>query len=294
MHEFNTPQPISARLSLLAANVTLDAAERATTTVDVQPTDPDEPRDVELAERTSVSFDDGRLTVRAPRSGMWLSSKPRGSIELTVALPARSDVRAETAAGAFRITGALGACRLDTAMADVAIEHARTLRVNKAAGTVTIGEVAQDATVESATGEIEIARIGGAAKIDAANGGITIGSVDGDLKVSGANGDIVARRCGSSVAASTAFGSVRLESVAQGAVKADSARGDIEIGIVAGTAAWLDLNTTFGHAYSELDEAQSPADDERTVEVRASTAFGDITVRRAQPATGDELAVTGA
>jgi DUF4097 and DUF4098 domain-containing protein YvlB len=294
MYEFNTPEPISARLTLLSANVALDATERATTTVDVQPTDPDEPRDVELAARTSVSFDNGRLTVRAPKSAMRLTSKLRGSIDLTVALPSRSDLKAETAAGAFRISGELGACRLDTAMADVAIEHARTLRVNKAAGTVTIGDVAQEATVESATGEIEIERIGGTAKIDAANGGTTIGSVDGNLKISGANGDIVVRRCGGSVAASTAFGTVRLLSVEHGDIKADSARGDIEIGIAAGTAAWLDLNTTFGHAHSELDEAQPPADDERTVEVRASTAFGDITVRRAQPAAGDELAVTGA
>jgi DUF4097 and DUF4098 domain-containing protein YvlB len=294
MHEFTTPGPISARLALLAANVTLDAAERVTTTVDVQPTDPHEPRDVELAQRTSVSFDDGKLMIRSPRSPLWLSSKPRGSIDVAVQLPAGSDVRAETAHGAFRMTGTLGACRLDSAAADVAIERAHTIRVSKAAGTVTIGEVGEDATVESATGEIEIERIGGAAKIDTANGATTIGSIDGDLKASGANGDIVVRRCGGSVAANTAFGSVRLLSVTQGTVKADSARGDIEIGIAEGTAAWLDLNTTFGQARSELDEAQSPQGEEPTVEVRASTAFGDITVRRAQPSPGDELAATGA
>jgi DUF4097 and DUF4098 domain-containing protein YvlB len=294
MHEFNTPEPISARLSLLAANVTLDASERATTTIDVRPTDPDEPRDVELAERIAVRFDDGTLTIRAPKSGLWLSSKPRGSVDVAVQLPAGSNVRTETAAGAFRMTGELGACRLDTAAADVSIERVRTAQISKAAGTVTIGEVSEDATVESGTGEVEIERIGGAGKIDSANGGATIGSVDGDLKVSSANGDLVVRRCGGSVTASTAFGTLRLLSVAQGTIKADSARGDIEIGIAEGTAAWLDLNTTFGHTYSELDEAQSPERDERTVEIRASTAFGDISIRRAAPAAGDELAITEA
>src|SRR6202012_5496756 len=116
------------------ANVTLDASERANTTVDVRPTDPEEPGDVEMAERISVRFDDGTLTIRAPRSGLWLSSKPRGSVDVAVQLPAGSNVRTETAAGAFRMTGKLGACRLDTAAADVSIEHVRTAQISKAAG----------------------------------------------------------------------------------------------------------------------------------------------------------------
>jgi putative adhesin len=294
MHEFQTPEAIQAWLSLLVANVSVDATERQTTTVEVQPTDPGNPHDVEMVQRTKVSFDDGSLTIRSPRSALWLPSRPRGSIEVAVQVPAGSSVHAETATGALRTTGTLDVCRLDTAAGDVAIERSRTLRVNKAAGSVTIGEVTGDARIESASGEIEVGRIGGGAKIDTASGEVIVGSVDGDLTISGANGNIVIERCGASVKANTAFGTVRLLAVVQGKVKADSARGDIEIGIAEGTAAWLDLNTTFGHAHSELGEAHSPQGDERTVEVRASTAFGDITVRRAQPSAGGMLAITEA
>jgi hypothetical protein len=290
MPEFHTPEAIQARLSLLVANVTIDAAERRTTTVDVRPTDPGDPRDVEMVARTEVDFDDGTLTIRSPRSGLLLASRPRGSIDVTVQLPAGSSIRAETATGALRSTGTLDDCRLDTAAGDVAIERSHTLRVNKAAGTVSIGEVTGDARIESATGEVEVGRIGGGAKIDTASGGVRVGAADGDLKVSGANGDILIERCGGSVKANTAFGSVRLLSVKQGKVKVDSARGDIEIGIAEGTAAWLDLDTTFGNASSELHSADAPDHSERTVEVRASTAFGDIAVRRAQPSAGAEPA----
>jgi DUF4097 and DUF4098 domain-containing protein YvlB len=287
MYEFQTPEPISAKLSLLAADVRLDASARDTTTVQLQPSDPDDPRDVEMVNRTEVSFEDGALLIRSPKS--LRSFKPRGSIEVIVQLPTDSSVTAGTATGSFRTTGGLGRCRVDTAAAKIAIERARTAKISKAAGEVTIGEVAEDASIESAAGAIRIERIGGNAKIDNANGDARIGSIDGDLKLTGASGDVLVRRSGGSVSASTAFGAVRLLSVAHGRVKVDSARGDIEIGIAEGSAAWLDLNTTFGRARSELDAADAPGEQERTVEVSASTAFGDITVRRAAPSPDSEL-----
>jgi hypothetical protein len=46
-------------------------------------------------------------------------------------------------------------------------------------------------------------------------------------------------------------------------------------------AAWLDLTTAFGTVRNELDTAEPPTADQDTIEVRARTAFGDITIRRA-------------
>jgi DUF4097 and DUF4098 domain-containing protein YvlB len=292
MHEFQTPAAIQARLTLLVAHITVEASDRDTTTVVVAPTDAANPHDVEMAQITEVGFDDATLIVRTPRASRWLSSRPRGSIDLTVQLPTDSSVRAESATGTLRATGRLDECRVGTAAADIAVERCVTLRVDKAAGAVLVEEVDGDARVDSASGEIRIGRIGGEAKIDTATGEVRLGAVHGDLKVSGANGDIIVQRCDGSVKANTAFGMVRLLSVAEGSVKAESARGDIEIGIAPGTAAWLDLNTSFGNARSELDEADSPHGSERTVQVRANTAFGDITVHRAQPTPGSELALT--
>ena len=56
--------------------------------------------------------------------------------------------------------------------------------------------------------------------------------------------------------------------------------GKVDIGIRDGVAAWLDLNTGFGKVRNELDDAPGPAEDDETVEVRARTSFGGITIRR--------------
>jgi hypothetical protein len=47
-----------------------------------------------------------------------------------------------------------------------------------------------------------------------------------------------------------------------------------------GVAAWLDLSTGYGNVRNDLDAAGRPAPGEDTVEVRARTSFGDITVSR--------------
>ena len=52
-------------------------------------------------------------------------------------------------------------------------------------------------------------------------------------------------------------------------------------------AAWLDLNTAFGTVRNDLDAAAVRSPGEDAVDVRARTAFGDISVHRAS-----RLAVT--
>jgi DUF4097 and DUF4098 domain-containing protein YvlB len=76
-------------------------------------------------------------------------------------------------------------------------------------------------------------------------------------------------------------GSIRIGTVVRDSVVLTTASGDVEIGVAAGTAAWLDLKTGYGRVRNELDDAgQGPGKSEETAEVRASTSFGDITVRR--------------
>jgi hypothetical protein len=80
---------------------------------------------------------------------------------------------------------------------------------------------------------------------------------------------------------------VRLDDIGSGAVLAETARGRIEIGVREGVAAWLDLRTQFGRVTNNLDDAAQPEPGDDTVEVRARTSFGDITVGRARDAAKD-------
>ena len=85
-----------------------------------------------------------------------------------------------------------------------------------------------------------------------------------------------------------AHGDIRLGEVVRGAVVAKTAYGRIDVGIRDGVAAWLDLNTAFGKVRSELDASEQPTSGEDVVELKARTAYGDVTVRRAAATSGGE------
>ena len=112
------------------------------------------------------------------------------------------------------------------------------------------------------------------------NGDTHLGDVGGDLRARAANGDIAVDRARATVAAKSANGAIRLGAVQRGPVVAETAMGAVEIGIADGTAAWLDLDTRYGHLHNALETAGPPAAGEETVEVRARTSYGDITIRR--------------
>ena len=96
-----------------------------------------------------------------------------------------------------------------------------------------------------------------------------------------ANGKVMVDHARAAVTAKTANGDIRLEEVASGAVVAETAYGKVDIAVRAGVAAWLDLHTGFGRVHNVLDVSDRPGPSEPTVEVRARSGFGDVTVRRA-------------
>ena len=125
------------------------------------------------------------------------------------------------------------------------------------------------------------------------NGDVHIGEIRGELRVKSANGDVQIERCHDSLTATTANGDIRVGTVDRGSVVASTGSGRIEVGIADGTAAWLDLHTSFGHVSSDLDASDGPEPGEERVEVRARTGFGDITIRRRQPSTSEDVIAEG-
>jgi DUF4097 and DUF4098 domain-containing protein YvlB len=112
------------------------------------------------------------------------------------------------------------------------------------------------------------------------NGDSRVGEISGELRVNAANGDIAIEQSHASLAAKTANGDIRVGAVGRGSVVAETARGGVEIAIPDGIAAWLDVNTHCGRVQNSLDPAERPEPDDDGVEVRARTAYGDITIRR--------------
>jgi putative adhesin len=280
MPTFDTPEPISVSVEIGVGDIRIVASDRTDTVVEVRPSDSAKKSDVTAAEQTRVEYSGGRLLIKAPKG--WRQHSFRGgseSVAVQIELPAGSEVQGEATVAALHCTGRLGECRFKTSTGDLHVAQAGPLQL-KTTGDITVEHVIGQAEIATASGAVRIDRIDGSAVVKSANGDTWIGEITGDLRVKSANGKIVVEQAQATVGARTANGDVRLGEVMRGAVVAHTAYGKVDIGVREGVPAWLDLDTGFGTVHSDLDAAERPAAGEETVEVRARSAFGDITIRR--------------
>jgi hypothetical protein len=288
MPSFETREPISVTLQLGVGDIRIVAGDRTDTVVEVRPSDPAKKSDVSAAEQTRVEYAGGRLLIKAPKG--WRQLSPWGgreSIDVQIDLPAGSHVRGEAAVATLRCTGRLGECRYKTSAGDIHVDQAGPVQLRTVAGDIAVNRALDHTEVTTGAGAVWIGTIDGTAVIKNSNGDTRIGEVTGDLRVNAANGRIVVDHSHATVAARTANGDVRLGGVARGAILAETAFGKVDIGIVDDVAAWLDLNTSYGNVQNDLDAVGRPEPGEDTVEVRARTSYGDITVARSfAPSTG--------
>jgi DUF4097 and DUF4098 domain-containing protein YvlB len=280
MPVFATPEPISVTIDLYCGDVRVVASDRADTVVEVRPSDESNDSDVKAAQQTRVEYANDTLTVRGPKVRPFDFSKKTRSVDVLVELPTGSAVHVDVSVGDVHCTGGLGECRFKTSVGHFRLDRTGQLRLNTSVGHITVDAIDGTADVTGG-GRVQIGAIGGAAVVKNSNGNTVIGTVAGDLRVRSANGDISVDRAGAGVDAKTANGSIRIGEVARGSATLHTAAGELEIGVAAGTAAWLDLKTGHGRVNNALDDiGQGPEKSEETVEVRAQTSFGDITVRR--------------
>ncbi|MCW5714505.1 MAG: DUF4097 family beta strand repeat protein [Bauldia sp.] len=282
MASFPTTGPIRLIVDLSVGDVTIAASERRDATVDVRPRSTARAGDARAAEGTTIDFRADMLVVRAPKARLSsLLGFGRGdAVDVTVALPVGSHVEVETMMGTVRINGRIGDGRVRTGDGPVRLDEAASLIVDTGRGDVTARDIAGRAEVSTGMGSIRIGGIAGSATIKNSHGGIEVGSVGADLRLSASHGEIVLGRSEGEVVAKTAYGSIRADEVALGSVQLETAYGQIEVGIRAGTSAFVDAHTAYGRVRNMLsaDDAAPPTG--ATAEVRARTAYGDITIRR--------------
>jgi DUF4097 and DUF4098 domain-containing protein YvlB len=280
MPSFDTSGPITVTIDLVVGDVRITAGDRGDTTVEIHPSDASAEVDVRAATQTRVEYADGNLLVKAPRQrGLGLFGKA-GSVDVTVAVPAGSQLRADTSMAAFHSTGRLGDCRITTAAGDIHLDHTGALDLNTAAGAITVDRVIGPAELRTGSGRIRLQNVDGTAVIKNSNGDTSVGTVAGDLRANAANGDITVDHPAADVVAATSNGDVRIGEVRRGSVSIKSALGELEVGIAAGTAALLDVHTQYGRVRNRLDACDGPTADAETVEVRARTSYGDIVIHR--------------
>ena len=282
MPVFSTPEPISVTIELGMGDARIIASQRNDTVIEVRPRDDSKASDIRAAEQTRVEYSGGRLLVKTPKQRAF----GRGSgVDVTVELPAGSSVQGDTGMGDFGCEGRLGECRLKTGMGNISVEHTSALHLKTGMGNIAVDRGLGDADITTGSGEVRVGEIEGAAVIKNSNGDTTVGQAGGDLRVKSANGRITIDRAHASVVAKTANGNVRIGEVIRGAIVLETAAGELEIGIREGATAWLDVSSQYGRVRSSLDETGSPEPADASVEVRARTSYGDITIHRSNQPT---------
>jgi hypothetical protein len=289
MPTFDTPEPISVSLELGVGDIRIDASDREDTVVEVRPTDPAKKDDVTAAEETRVEYIDGRLLVKAPKGRRHYSWRGGGeSIDVEIAVPAGSRVEGDAGVAALHSTGRVGELRFKTGVGEIHLDQTGPVEIRTGAGDVSVEQAAGQAEIRTGSGALQLGSVEGPAIVKNSNGDTWIGRASGDLRVNAANGKIAVDQAHASVVARSANGDILLGAVAHGEIVAATAFGKVDIGVMDGVPAWLELTTSFGRVHSDLDSADSPAPDEDAVAIRARTSYGDITIRRAARTQNDE------
>jgi DUF4097 and DUF4098 domain-containing protein YvlB len=280
MPSYTTPAPIDLAINLPVGAIEIVAGERDDTVVTVSPTNPGRAVDRRGADETKVEFDGQRLTVRGPRPRLsWIG--PTESVDVRVELPSGSRLAAETSGGGLRTTGRLGATRVKCSLGAVEIDATGDLWVRAGHGNVTVAAADGQVEITADHGQIRVGTVTGDSTLKASHGSITIAESGGDLDAKLSYGDLEVGRAHASVAAKTAYGSITLGEVASGSVQVESGYGQVGVAVRPGVPAWLDLSSKEGRVRNDLVGDSAPGETEGSVAVRARTAYGDISVRRA-------------
>ncbi|GAA0945608.1 hypothetical protein [Actinocorallia libanotica] len=284
MPAFDTPEPIIADIEVYVGQVQIHAGDRADTVVEVRPSDPSNEASVQAAEQTSVEFSGGRLLVRGPKPrGLGYLRSWRGSIEVTVGLPAGSRVEGRGAAGGvvdFVATGSLGQTFLHSMNGDLRLEETGPLEARASTGEIRVDRVTGPVEVTGSTGAIRIGVVDGPGTVKNSTGAIILGEATGDLQLKTGVGEITVGRVLAGLTARSAHGRIRIEAAVSGTLRLEGGHGKVGIGIPEGTAARLDLHSKNGLVRSALPAADGPAATDDVVEVHAQTSWGDIDVHR--------------
>ncbi|WP_033290161.1 DUF4097 family beta strand repeat-containing protein [Amycolatopsis jejuensis] len=280
MPNFETSEPISATVELGAGRVRIVAGDRTDTVVEVRPSDESDESDVKAAQQVRVDYTNGTLHVIGPRQRAFDFSRKTRSVDVSISLPAGSRVSGDLQAGDFRSEGRLGDSQFKTSAGNVRLARTGTLRVDTSAGHITADTVAGSADISTGSGKVRLGEVEGTVVVKNSNGDTTVDAATGDVRVRSANGDITVGRAGAGVDAKSSNGAIRVGEVVRGSVVLATSMGDLNVGIAEGTAAWLEVNTSFGHVHNQLDTAGSPGASDETVEVRGRTSYGDITIHR--------------
>jgi DUF4097 and DUF4098 domain-containing protein YvlB len=248
--------------------------------VEILPNDGDQTAvtvDVEDGDENDIVFklQDGELIVEGPRI-----TRGRGpEIRVRIATPATLDARIKTGSGDISSRMPLGTARLSTGSGDVRLDRVEgDLAVNTGSGDVRVEHAVGAVRAGTGSGSIDINEAGDALGLSTGSGDVRVRDAAGPTTVKVGSGDITIERIRDHSIATSGSGDVTVEIADGPSVQAETARGDVHIGVPDGVPTYLDLKTVTGRIRCDLEPGEKPAEGDRALMLRARTVSGDISV----------------
>ena len=280
MPTFDTPGSITATIDVVVGAVRISAGDPGAAVVDVRPSDTSNEEDVKAAQQTRAEYANEQLLVRSPKLRSWLPRSRGASVDVTIQLPAGSEVRGAGQMTDFDCDGSLGDCRIKTGMGQISIDQAEALILKSGIGDISVDRATGHAEVTTGSGDVRVRELDASAVIKNSNGDTWVGVAGGDLRIKAANGGIAVDLARATLGAKSANGDVRVGEAVRDSVVLETHLGDVEVGIRDGTAAWLDVRAAAGKVLNTLESAEAPGSSADTVQVRARTTAGNVVIRR--------------
>ena len=279
MPVFETSQPVALDVDVATGHVEIVGEDRSDVVAEVTPSNEGRSGDRSLADAATIDSDGARVVVRVPRR-MNLFGR-NDSVDVRVAVPLGSRVEVSSAYGTVRLRGRLGAARVDAKYGTVTIDEVGDLVLAAPYGEVDVREVGGRLDLDAGHSRVRIGAVRGEAHLRAAHGSIDIGVAHGPVQAR-LSGALTIETALSDVSARSAHGVLRIGAATTGTVRLENGYADVEVGVPAGTAAWVDATSAHGTVRNELTAGAAASETERTVELHLSSDWADVVVRRSR------------
>lgn len=272
-HEFDTPRPISLYAEMGPGTLTINAADTTTTVVDV---------DGPHAEEFRVEQEGNQISIHAPRQRAgFFGGGDVGRADVTVVVPLGTDLAIRTGSASVDTNGCFGTCSLRSGSGPVRLSEAEgPAVVETGSGSASVATAHTDLRIKSGSGSVEVGQVGGSTGVSTGSGAVRIGSTAATAVVKTGSGGLVVDQAGADLSVTTGSGDIAVGALSRGRFAAKAGSGDVTVGIPGGVPVWTDIRSASGLIRSNLAGAGQPAEGQEHLEVRATTASGDITLHQ--------------
>ena len=250
--------------------------------VEITPTDGDQTH-ATLAvtdgtpEDITFKVSSGELIVELPKNHIRRGPE----VHVRIQTPGTLNARIKTGSGDIVADTSLGEARLSTGSGDIRVERTEgVLAASTGSGDIRLQHAAAPVRANTGSGDVDVSTADDLVAASTGSGNVRIGDASGPATVKVGSGDITIERIRDHSVATSGSGDVRVEYADGPSVRAETARGDVQIGVPDGVPTFLDLKTVTGQIRCDLEPGRQPDEGERSLMLRARTVSGDITVHK--------------